>query len=257
MGSVMARTAGAGLALCIGALCASNAHGQGQRSSSGQLGEMLFGSGAARKPAAPPVARYVAEGSVSFVLDRSSRQPLIRFEGSNEVWVLYPHNGPGNDIIYKNDVGENVLKISHLGGLTVFTATRPEGAAALLDGVSGSLRLPALPKDVERAWARLRAATDRTSRAARRPIGVDVPDVDADSLAVAVDAALVAFEAFDRLAKSDKNDRALARIGQVLVLEGSKPDVTVRQGSLVITVVPGRGVAGRPSSARINNALKG
>jgi hypothetical protein len=257
MGSVMARTAGAGLALCIGALCANGAFGQGQRPSTGRLGDMLFDRGNGRKPVAPPVARYVAEGSVAFVLDRSSRQPLIRFEGSNEIWALYPSNEGGSVTVYKNDVGENVLRVSKLGGLTVFTATRPEGAAALLDGVGASLRLPALPKEVERAWARLRAATDKTSRAARRPIGVDVPDVDADSIAVAVDAALVAFEAFDRLAKSDRNARALSRTGQVLVLEGKTPDVMVRQGSLVITVVPGRGVAGRTSSAKIQNALKG
>ena len=253
----MARTAGAGLALCIGALCANDALGQSHRPA-GRLGEMLFESGKARKSATPPVARYVAEGSVAFVLDRSSPLPLIRFDGSNEIWVLYPSNAGGNTIIYKNDVGENVLRVSpRLGGLTVFTATRPEGAAALLDGVSSSLRLPALPKEVDQAWARLKAATNRTSRAARRPIGVDVPDVDADSIGVAVDAALVAFEAFDRLAKSDSNARALARIGQVLGLEGDRPDVAVRQGSLVITVVPGRGVAGRPSSAKINNALQG
>jgi hypothetical protein len=257
MGSVMARTAGAGLALCIGALCANDALGQSQRPSTGRLGQMLFESGKARKLSAPPVARYVAEGSVAFVLDRSSRQPLIRFEGSNEIWALYPSSAPGNVTIYKNDVGENVLRVSGLGGLTVFTATRPEGASAVLDGVTSSLRLPALPKEVNRAWARLMAATDKTSRAARRPIGVDVPDVGPESLAVAVDAALVAFEAFDRLAKSNSNARALARIGQVLVLEGEKPDVVVRRGSLVITVVPGRGVAGRPSSAKINNALKG
>jgi hypothetical protein len=256
MGSVMARTAGAGLALCIGALCANDALGQSQSRSTGRLGDMLFEQGNGRKPAAPPVARYIAEGSVAFVLGRSARQPLIRFEGSNEIWALYPSN-TGNATIYKNDVGENVLRVSRLGGMTVFTATRPEGAAALLDGVGSSLRLPALPKDVERSINRLKAASDRTSRAARRQIGVDVPEVGPESLVVAVDAALVAFEAFDRLVKSDRNAGALSRIGQVLVLEGAKPEVVVKQGSLVITVVPGRGVAGRPSSAKIQNALKG
>lgn len=253
----MARTAGAGLALCIGALCANGALGQSPRPSSGPLGEMLFGRGNERRPAAPPVARYEAEGSVAFVLDQSSGQPLIRFEGSNEIWALFPQSAPKGDIILKNDVGEDVLRISHLGGLTVFTSTRPEGAAAFLDGAGGSLRLPVLPKDVERSFDRLKAATNRTSRAARRPIGVDVPEVGPDSLAVAVDAALVAFEAFDRLFKSDRNAGALSRIGQVLVLEGKRPDVTVKQGSLVITVVPGRGVAGRPSSAKIQKALQG
>jgi hypothetical protein len=256
MGSVMARTAGAGFALCIGALCANGAMGQSQRPSSGGLGYMLFESGKGRKIAAPPVARYEAEGS-AFILDRSSGQPLIRFEGSNEVWALYPQSAPLGDVILKNDVGQDVLRITRLGGLTVFTSTRPEGAPALLDGVGASLRLPVLPKDLARSFDRLKAATNRTSRAARRPIGVDVPEVGPDSLAVAVDAALVAFEAFDRLVKSDRNADALSRIGQVLVLEGKKPEVTVKQGSLVITVVPGRGVAGRPSSAKIQQALKG
>ena len=253
----MARTAGAGLALCIGALCASGALAQSERRSSGRLGDMVFERSNGRMAAAPPVARYVAEGSVAFILDRSSPQPLIQFEGSKEIWALYPYSASGNAIIYKNDVGENVLRVSPLGGLTVFTATRPEGAWALLDGVGSSLLLP---KDVERSFDRLKAASDKTSRAARRPIGVDVPEVGPDSLAVAVDAALVAFDVFDRLAKSDRNAGALGRIGQVLVLEGrkgSKPDVVVRQGSLVITVVPGRGVAGRPSSAKIEKALKG
>jgi hypothetical protein len=257
MGSVMARTAGAGLALCIGALCANGAMGQSQRPSSGRLGDMLFDKGAGRRTAAPPVARYEAEGAVAFVLDRSTGQPLIQFEGSNEVWALYPQAAPKGDVVFKNDVGQDVLRITRAGGLTVFTSTRPEGAAALLEGVGNSLRLPVLPKEVERAWARLRAATDRTSRAARRPIGVDVPDVGPDGLAVAVDAALIAFEAVDRLVKSDRNGAALSRIGQVLVLEGKTPDVVVKQGSLVITVVPGRGVAGRPSSAKIQKALKG
>jgi hypothetical protein len=257
MGSVMTRTAGAGLALCIGALCASGAYGQSPRGASGRLGEMLFGKGSSRKPATPPVARYQAEGSVAFVLDRSSGQPLIQFEGSNEVWALYPQAAPRGDVIYNNDVGQPVLRLWRGGGVTVFTSNRPEGVAAALDGVGGSLRLPRLPKDVERSFDRLKAATNRTSRAARRPIGVDVPEVGPDSLAVAVDAALVAFEAFDRLLKSDRNAGALGRIGQVLVLEGKAPDVTVRQGSLVITVVPGRGVAGRPSSAKIQQALKG
>jgi hypothetical protein len=257
MGSLMARSAGAGLALCIGALCANGALAQSQRSSGVRLGDMLFDGGNSRKPAVPPVARYEAEGGVAFIFDRSSAQPLIRFEGSNEVWALTPQYAPGNDIIFKNDVGEPVLRLYRRGGLTVFTATRPEGAAALLDGVASSLRPSSLIRYLEKSASRLKAASDRTSRAAGRQIGVDVPDTGPDSLVVAVDAALVAFEAFDHLMKSDRDSKALARISGVVVLEGSKPAVAVSRRSLVITVVPGRGAAGRPSSAKIMRELKG
>lgn len=205
-------------------------------------------------PAAPPVARYVAEGSLAFVLDRSSGQPLIRFEGSKEVWVLTPQPGPRGDIIFKNDVGESVLRLSRLGGVTVFTSTRPEGAAAALDGVSPTLRQAFA--DARRAAVLLQAASGRVSTAAGRQIGIYADSVDERSAGVAVDAANIAAEAFISL-KAQRNATALARISDIVLVEGKKASVAVSQRSLVITVVPGRGVSGRPSSAKIIQELRG
>jgi hypothetical protein len=256
MGSVMARTAGAGLALCIGALCANGALGQSQRPSAGRLGEMLFEGGKGRKAAVPPVARYEAEGAVAFIFDRSSGQPLLRFEGSNEVWALTPQVAPRGDVIFKNDVGETVLRLSRLGGLTVFTAARPEGAAAALDGVSRALRPPSM--ETIAASNRMKAASDKASQAVRRQIWVEAPDLTNESVvSLAVDAAVVAVDAFVRVSKSSRDAPALARIGRVLVVEGDKPSATVNQRTLVITIVPERGVAGRPSSAKIMSVLRG
>jgi hypothetical protein len=231
--------------------------GQSQRPSSGRLGDMLFDKGAGRRTPAPPVARYEAEGGVAFVLDLSSSQPLIRFEGSNEVWALYPQAAPRGYTVYKNDVGETVLRFSpRLGGLTVFTAARPEGAAAALDGVGRSLRPPSLMEQV--AVNRMKAASDKASQAARRQIPVEAPDLTGESaIGAAVDAAVVAVDAFVRVSKSSRDAPALARIGRVLVVEGDKPAATVSQRALIITIVPEKGVAGRPSSAKIISALKG
>lgn len=248
----MARTAGAGLALCIGALCANGALAQSQRQSGGPLGDMMFGGG--RRPAAPPVARYVADGSVAFILDRSTGQPLIRFEGSKEVWVLTPQPGPHGDIIFKNDVGEPVLRLWRSGGITLYTSTRPEGAAATLDGVGTALRQAVA--DAGRAAVLLQAASGKVSTAAGRQIGIYADDVDGRSAGVAVDAANVAAEAFVSL-KSQRNATALARINDIVLLVGSKASVAVNQRSLVITVVPGKGLSGRPSSARIIRELRG
>lgn len=254
MGSVMARTAGAGLALCIGALCANGAMAQSQRPSTGKLGDMLFESNG-RKSAIPPVARFVAEDSVAFTFDRSSAVPMIRFEGSKEIWVLFPQYGPNNDIIYKNDVGEPVLRVHKLGGTTVFTATRPEGAAAFLNGGGTSLRASGLANPFVLARL-LEAASSKVSTAARRQIGIYADELGPESAVEAVDAVNVAAEAFVKLARAESNSAALAKIGRVVLLEGEKPAVSVSQRALVITIVPGRGVAGRPSSAKIVKELK-
>ena len=84
---------------------------------------------------------------------------------------------------------------------------------------------------------RMGAASGKASRAARRQIEILAPDVGPESLAAAVDAAIVAAEAFERLSKSDRNTKALARISRIVLLEGRKAAVTVNQRSLVITLV--------------------
>ena len=60
---------------------------------------------------APPVARYQLDIGESFVLDRVDRdQALIRFEGGSEIWALKGVPGAHGDMIFKNDVGEPVLR---------------------------------------------------------------------------------------------------------------------------------------------------
>jgi hypothetical protein len=185
---------------------------------------------------------------------------MIRFEGSNEIWALTPQYAPKGDIVFKNDIGEPVLRLSRSGGLTVFTATSPEGAAALLDGAASALRPPNLMQaiaDAHRAEAALYAASGKVSTIARRTIPIEAPDIGPESAVAAIDAANVAVVAFERLSKVERNTAALARIRRVLLLEGPKSAVSVVQQSLVITIVPGQGAAGRPSSARIMRAMKG
>ena len=116
--------------------------------------------------APPPVARYVSETGDVFILDRSQPKPLLKFEHSPEVWVLLPQPGPRGDVIYKNDLGEPVLRATRLGGVTVFTDARPSGAAAALAGGGSSLKLA--PLGPQALLERLAQASARASRAARR-----------------------------------------------------------------------------------------
>src|SRR5512143_1146081 len=91
--------------------------------------------------AAPPIARYVSEDGDVFTLDRTQSKPLLKFDNSYEVWALQAQPAPRGDTIYKNDLGEPVLRATRLGGITVFTDQRPGGSAAALEGPGTPWRL--------------------------------------------------------------------------------------------------------------------
>ena len=206
-----------------------------------------------RASAAPPVGRYgIDEGGV-FVFDRSSHRPLLKFDDSPEVWVLSPSHGPRGDIIYKNDLGEPLLRATKLGGMTVFTRRRPEGSAAALLGPSTPLRLATIgPIALFRYVAQ---ASDRSSRAAQHRIEFDVPDVGPASDGLIADTAIVAMQAVVNLSTRPGGKAALAHVSTIVFNEGGKSSVSFRGGALTVTVVPAQGLAGRPSSVRILQAM--
>jgi hypothetical protein len=216
----------------------------------GSLREGLFGRPPAdgRAMAPPPVARYVSETGDIFILDRSQPKPLLKFEHSPEVWVLLPQPGPRGDVIYKNDLGEPVLRATRLGGVTVFTDARPSGAAAALAGGGSPLKLA--PLGPQALLERLAQASARASRAARRLIPFDADATPASSALIA-DAAIVASEAVVRLTRTSDGRLVLAQLRRVQLIEGRKSSAELSRGTLKITVAPAQGVSGRPSSERI------
>jgi hypothetical protein len=259
MGSVMAaaHTAFDGRALTIAALAAATAFGFALQVAAApawlrhalhrthQTGEW--------QAAPPPVARYTIDEGGVFILDRSARFPLIKFDDSPEVWVLYPSRAPRGDIIYKNDMGEPMLRATKLGGITVFTPRRPGGSAAALDGASFPLRVP--PLGPAALWQRLFQASVRCTRAAQHLIGIDAPDIGPASDGLVADAAQVTSEAMAELAARPDGKALLARVAKVAFVEGGGSNVTVHGAVVTITVAASQGVAGRPSSQRIMRAI--
>ena len=229
-------------------------HGRGERS----LRDFMFGEHDADRHfgASPPVARYTAEEGDAFVLDRAARTPLLRFEDSPEIWALVATAGPRGDLIYKNDVGEPMLRVSRLGGVTLFTEVRPTGSAAWVVSQAGALRLTA-PIGPEGLFNVLAEASRRASRAAQHLIAFDAPDTSATTEVVFADAFTVTSEAFVRMSAAGGRGRAvLQRVMQVSFLPGRAPDVTAAGARVEIVVAPDLGVAGRPSSERILTALE-
>ena len=214
----------------------------------GSLGDMLFPNKPENRPAPPPVARYVSESGQAFTLDRSTAKPMLRFEGSNEIWVLEPHTGARGDTLYKNDAGRVVLRDTKVGGLILYSTERREGAAAALSGESRPIRLT--PVDPKALYRRLIGASSAVSKAARRQIPFQAEATPASSALIA-DAALVAADGLVRLAKTPAGQAQLRRVNLVFLTEGPRPGVILRQGVLIVVVTPRLGIGGRPSSERI------
>ncbi len=215
------------------------------------LGQFIFGQGPQddRTVSAPPVARYVSDEGQTFVLDRSSPTPLLRFEDSSEVLALSPTPAARGDTIYRDDMGDPVLRVTRLGGLTVFIPGRPAGAPVAFAGSAPGIRLA--PMTAGALLQRLAQASARASRAARHLISFDAQEVTPGSEAVFADAAFVASQALVRLSGRRDGDALVARFVRVLFMPGSKGSVAMGKNVLNITVNPSQGLAGRPSSARI------
>lgn len=215
-------------------------HGQGQG---------MFGA-RGRAEISPPVAKYVGADERGFVLDRSSRTPLLRFDGSSEVWVLRPAPGPRGDVIYKDDLGRQVVRASRLGGLTVFTADQPAGMPAALAGQAGSLWPSAIsPAALFQHFA---LQSRRVYRGTRRKLSFEtVQDATPATATLLADAATVTAEAITRFNSRKGENGRMARLRSVRFSTGARPAVAVEGTALTITVAPGEGLAGRPSSERI------
>jgi len=201
-----------------------------------------------------PIARYVTEDGDVFTLDRTQAKPLLKFDGTFEIWALQAQPAPRGDTIYKNDLGEPMLRATRLGGITVFTDQRPGGAAAALMGVGAPLRMAVLGPQA--LFDRLAQASYRANHAARRTIPFEVEASPASSALIA-DAAMVTSDAVVRLAKRSDGRKLLDRIQKVRLVEGRKSSAQLADGVLVVTVAPPEGYAGRPSSDRILQVAQG
>ena len=204
---------------------------------------------ASRRVTTPVVARYEIDDGQSFILDRSAPQPLLKFENSSEVWVLQAFPGPRGDTIYKNDLGQPMLRATKVGGLILFTPQRPAGTAAALTGGTTPIGI-LVPVGPSILLRRLAQASVRVSRAAQHLVPMEA-DFDPSSASLIADAAVVCAEAFVRLASRTDGRALMGQVGKIGFAEGQRPAVTLVNGVMTITVAPSLGMAGRPSSDRI------
>lgn len=200
----------------------------------------------------PPAGRYVAESGEGFILDRSGQRPLLRFDRRDETWVLRPTAAPRGDVIYRNDAGDQLLRVTPGGGMTVYTPRAPGGSPASLSGPAPSLTPPSLgPAQMFDLMTRRSAML---SQALGRLIEINV-DTDKAAEGLTVEALILSTDAALRIARSPSARSSLERLRSITIVDGARASVTYSRGDLRIVVSPVQGVAGRPSSARVIDAF--
>lgn len=199
----------------------------------------------------PPPGRYASEAGQSFMLDRAGSLTLLRFERSTETWALRPSSAPRGDTIYRNDAGEQVLRVTPSGGVTVYTARNPGGSPVSLAGPAVSLEPPTLgPVQMFNLMTR---RSGLVSEAMGRLVLINL-DGD-ESEALCIEALIVTTDAVIRIARSPSARPFLERLRSITIIEGPRASVSYARGDLRVVVDPKRGIAGRPSSARVIRAV--
>ena len=79
-------------------------------------------------------------------------------------------------------------------------------------------------------------------------------DADATTAGELADAAAIASEAIVDVAARPNGRLILARINDVVITQGGKPNAALQKNRLIVTIVPKDGLVGRPSSRRIERA---
>ena len=200
----------------------------------------------------PDAGRYVAATGQGFVVDHAGSQLLLRFDRSNETWVLRASSAPRGDTIYRNDAGEQVLRVTSGGGLTLYSTRSPGGSpVSTASGPVPNLQPQALgPIQMFNLMTR---RSSLISDAMGRLVQINVYGDESEALCV--EALIVSTDTVIRIARSPSAKPFLDRLRVITVVEGSRSAVTYQRGELRIVVDPSRGIAGRPSSARIIRAI--
>lgn len=202
-------------------------------------------------PTAPQISRVQVENGGSFIIDRTqSGAILVQFDGSSEVWALQSTSGPRGDEFLRNDIGQVMLRITALGGITLYPSDESTGRAASVSG-----RGEAIASLYNKYNGSLQAAVERSvSRFNPRVLpNLRIESVGGVPAALAFETLERAHDAVEDIAPSSFPQNRRFRI--IRVSRAPQAFAILQNQVLELGVTPGIGYAGRPSSAAIKAAI--
>jgi hypothetical protein len=199
------------------------------------------------------------DGSVGFVFDRSGETPKQRFDGSPEILLLVPAPAARGDTVYRQSDGLIVLRETPFGALTLFTRQYRNGTPVVR--IDNGSPIAQSQRNAATVAADAVALTERLKVGLDSPVSVEIPatvSLSVAALAVLDDAIENTGLAFDRVLSLPSHKAALAGlVKKVYYRVGARPAGAMRKNVLNLDVTPPLGLAGRLSSAEIEEVLTG
>lgn len=207
----------------------------------------------------PILAHYSSEfAPVGFILDLTTETPKLKFDGSEEILVLRWIPAAGGDRLLEREDHFVLLRISGLGGVTLFTPQNTRGVPVAPD----NMRVAPLqvPQTNAPPIAEVRSVAASIMAQARLETGRDVIfDADWDEAARNTVIRSLLFDSvrnagsalIDWIHTTPGRNSAGVILRRIRFIVGPV-QLPYRQGdTLVIVFSPGQGLAGRPASSTI------
>ena len=202
------------------------------------LRDAYFGEGQQDDRATlPMVGWYVTEGGHGFLLDRSRPVALLRHASDPEVWALRPRPAAGGGVDLYDDTGQLVVRLSAMGGVTLFSADHPHGSPAMLDTTRTAEQMTTRSGLV--LMQVLQSTAQQLAHALRRPMAIRIEHVPAGSDAAFAEAVTVVARAVQASGLG---------VHQIILRPAETAGLSRRGGVLIVDVNWRKGAAGRPSS---------
>ncbi len=225
----------------------------------GALLLICVGSGPAMDRAEPRIGHYVSEDTgIGFVLDRSSELAKLKFDSSEEIFALRWQLAAGGDRLLVRDDDVDLLRLSGLGGITLFTQGNLRGIPVAFDRPAAPL--VSMPPSIEV----VRDIAGQIMSRLRAEVGRDVvfeadwgrAAMDGGARAILFDAIRNAGTALYNVASTTVGRAGIERnLQRVRFMQARAAGVSVSGNMLIVSYSVEQGLAGRPSSFAIMRAL--
>jgi hypothetical protein len=200
------------------------------------------------------IGTFTAGDNLDFTLTPYGDKYLLRFADSPERYVLTVERIFLGGRVLHYDTGVTALRVSIWGGMTLYTASAPNGLPATRTGDDNAMpRAPVTHDDLIAAMAdeesHLAYTLGLHLRFSTEPAVLAGKD---DSRDLAFDALVSAEAGIERLIATPGGRQALSRkFDMVRIVPRAKPGVTVSGKTLLVSFAPNAGAAGRASSRQV------
>ncbi len=246
------------------------------------------GPSAVRLSSRLPQLYQTAETERRFTFQVSGRQALIRFhcpEGNEtleckmlagdpheEIHLLEATRSPRGDVIYKDDDGHAVLRVTATGGATLYDILHSQqgletsnGFVAVQSGGQAVLPVTAIvPDDLSPPHVTKLEIAEKLRRASelmavRHAFFISFLALDDEAMdqTILADTILMTVKAIDLVAADEIGSRVInERLRRVEFIPHKASRMTFEDGILTVFYKPEDGISGRPSSTAISRYLE-